>query len=136
MYHLRLKKGLSYAGAVHATKAKPDVFTDDAVKYSLAMKSGYFEDLTAYEDNDIKIYEPRSSAISESSPNAVEDVEDSEPEEAQEDPLDAMSVTELRAYATVKGIELGKKKRREDILAAIKESEKRADEARRALVES
>ena len=48
MYHLRLIKGLSYTGAVSASKEHPDVFTPDPEKYSKAMKSGYFENLKSY----------------------------------------------------------------------------------------
>ena len=129
MYHLRLIKGASYMGAVYATKAKPDVYIDDEVKYQRAMASGYFADVTGTEDEDVKVYEPKTS-------EAIDLMNDIEEEAPAENPLDSMSVTELRAYATVNGIDLGKKKRREDILKLIKASEERADEARRALVES
>lgn len=49
-YHLRLIKGLSYStydGALRATAAHPDVFTDDEEKYKAALKSGYFRAIQA-----------------------------------------------------------------------------------------
>jgi len=42
MYHLRLLKGLSYAGAVAATRENPDVFTEDKAVVDAALASGYF----------------------------------------------------------------------------------------------
>lgn len=42
MYHIRLKKALSYTGIVEATKDRPDVFTDEAAAKQAAA-SGYFE---------------------------------------------------------------------------------------------
>lgn len=128
MYHLRLIKGLSYSGAVSATKANPDVYTDDEVKYQRAMESGYFADITGCEDDDMKIYEPHGSSGEEKEKPAEEI--------PKEDPLDTMSATELRAYATVNGIDIGNKKRREDVLKMIKAAEESADEARQALVEA
>lgn len=43
--HLRLIKGLSYDGVVHASAAHPDVFVDDPEKYTALLESGYFEAL-------------------------------------------------------------------------------------------
>lgn len=42
MFHLRLKKGLSYCGAVKATRSNPDVFTKDKAAADAAVASGYF----------------------------------------------------------------------------------------------
>lgn len=43
MFHLRLIKGLSYDGAIHATREDPDAFTDDEVIADYAVASGYFK---------------------------------------------------------------------------------------------
>ncbi|MCX4265954.1 MAG: hypothetical protein OSJ64_03955 [Firmicutes bacterium] len=43
MYHLRLIKGLSYAGVVKATRKSPDVFMEDKATADKAVASGYFE---------------------------------------------------------------------------------------------
>lgn len=42
MYHLRLKKALSYTGVVSATQAKPDVFVEDKAIANAAVATGYF----------------------------------------------------------------------------------------------
>lgn len=42
MFHLRLKKCLSYCGAVKATQSNPDVFTEDKATADAAVASGYF----------------------------------------------------------------------------------------------
>lgn len=43
-----------------------------------------------------------------------------EPEQPQAEPLDEMTVPELKAYAEARGIDLGEAKKKADILAAIK----------------
>lgn len=42
-YHLRLTKGLSYCGAVKASKSRPDVWTEDKAAADAALASGYFK---------------------------------------------------------------------------------------------
>lgn len=42
-YHLRLKKALSYNGAVSATHKNPDVYTEDEAAVKAALASGYFD---------------------------------------------------------------------------------------------
>lgn len=49
-YHLKLKKALSYCGAVTATKQAPDVFVEDRATADAAVASGYFELLEGGED--------------------------------------------------------------------------------------
>ena len=43
MYHLKLKKALSYTGIVSATKKKPDVFVKQEKIAKAAIATGYFE---------------------------------------------------------------------------------------------
>ena len=43
MYHLRLKKALSYNGIVSATRKNPDVYTEDEATAQAAVVSGYFD---------------------------------------------------------------------------------------------
>ncbi len=50
MYHLRLKKALSYRGVVSATKDAPDVFVDDKAAAEAALSSGYFDLIKAPDD--------------------------------------------------------------------------------------
>lgn len=43
MYHIRLKKALSYSGIVKATKESPDLFINDKATAEKAVATGYFE---------------------------------------------------------------------------------------------
>lgn len=43
MYHLKLKKSLSYHGVVTATRKNPDVFTEDKKVADAAVATGYFD---------------------------------------------------------------------------------------------
>lgn len=43
MYHIRLVKSRSYKGVVSATKAKPDVYTEDKAAADKAVASGFFK---------------------------------------------------------------------------------------------
>ena len=43
MYHLRLKKALSYNGVVSATRKNPDVYTEYEATAKAAVASGYFD---------------------------------------------------------------------------------------------
>lgn len=124
MHHLRLIKGLSYSGAVSATKDHPDVFVEDENKYQRAMKSGYFKEVADTPEKTVEVEKGQG--------------EDKAPEENNDqgksaDALSDMNVTELRAYASLNGIDISGLKKREDILDAIKVAEKKAEEARAAL---
>lgn len=125
MYHIRLIKGMSYSGAVTATRRYPDVFTEDEAEYTFAMKSGYFADLTtAYE----KIEHGKENL-------EQEDAEEHGKEnlEQEEDAFADMNVDELRAYAEINGISLAGAKKKADIISAIREAEAKAAEARSVL---
>ena len=124
MHHLRLIKGLSYNGAVSATKDHPDVFVEDEKKYQRAMASGYFEEIEGAETPE-KEADARHDA-------AGEEPEHDEPEGGS-DALEDMNVTELKAYAALNGIDITDLKKKGEIIDAIKVAEKKADEARAAL---
>ena len=124
MHHLRLIKALSYSGAVSATKDRPDVFVEDEKRYQMAMESGYFEEIT-----DV----PKETVEPDGEHEESEFSMDDEEPEAPADALSDMNATELKAYAALNGIDISGLKKKEDILGAIKTSEKKADEARAAL---
>lgn len=124
MHHLRLIKGLSYSGAVSATKGHPDVFVEDEKKYQRAMKSGYFEEI-------IDADATRKNPDAEARLGAETDREDRTDENS--DVLEDMSSAELKAYASLNGIDIAGLKKKEEVLAAIKSAERKADEARTAL---
>lgn len=114
MHHLKLIKALSYCGVVSATIAHPDVLVDDEEKYKIAMASGYFEEVQGVEESDEKQIPDQEEII-------LDDFQ-REPDAATS--IDGMTIDELRAYATVNGIDLGKAKNKDAILAMIKEAEK------------
>lgn len=124
MYHLRLVKGLSYSGAVSATKDHPDVFVEDEKKYQRAMKSGYFEEI-------IDADATRKNLDTEARSGAEADRENKTDESS--DVLEGMSSAELKAYASLNGIDIAGLKKKEEVLEAIKSAERKADEARTAL---
>ncbi len=126
MYHIRLIKGMSYSGAVTATRRHPDVFTENEAEYTSAMKSGYFEDLTGADEK----AEPGKENTGE------EDVKEPGKENpGEEDTFSDMNVDELKAYAEANGISLAGAKKKAEILSAIREAEAKAAEARSILRE-
>lgn len=128
MYHLRLTKGLSYFGAVNATAARPDVFTDDTEKYEAALKSGYFmaiQDAPAAIERDA----PQGNEVSMKDA-AAEEAEAASSEEAED--LSKMTVDKLRDYAKENGIALTGCSTKAEILQKIKEEE--ADRAAAGLI--
>lgn len=133
MYHIRLNKGMSYSGTVNASRARPDVYTEDEAAYLSAMESGYFTDLTANEG----VSGQRGDASEPGREEAFEE-DITEPDGGNLDQTEIfaeMSVDELKAYAELNGISLAGAKRKAEILGIIRESEAKAAEARNALRE-
>jgi len=124
MYHIRLSKGMSYSGAVSATRQNPDVFTEDEEKYASAMKSGYFEDLTCTGNVVNTVKEEPGEKVS-----GIADLMASQ----EEDVFSGMTVEELKSYAEMNGIGLGGTKKKSDILDMIREAETKAADARNIL---
>lgn len=96
MYHLRLKKALSYMGEVTATKGKPDVFTEDRAIADKAIASGYFDLIS----------------------------EDAEPEKTftgHLDPaqLEEMKLDDLKRLAADMGVDTSTMKKKSDFINAI-----------------
>lgn len=90
MFTLKLIKARSYSGKVIATRANPIVEVEDKAIAEEAVATGYFELVSADEQN-------------------AEGVID----------WDTMTVPELEAYAEAHGIDLTGIKRKADIIAAI-----------------
>lgn len=126
MYHIRLIKGMSYSGAVTATRRHPDVFTENEAEYTSAMKSGYFEDLTGVDEK---------AGPGKENPGEEDVKEPGKENPGQEDAFSDMNVDELKAYAEANGISLAGAKKKADILSAIREAEAKAAEARSVLRE-
>lgn len=127
MYHLKLNKGLSYDGAVSASKGQPDVYTDDVEKYEAALKSGYFVDLTA----------ANPTTGEEDGTEGDTNPEETSEEKAEDDkagkPIWRMTVDELKAYAAENEIIIPEGATKEVIKAIITEAEEKAEEARKLL---
>lgn len=127
MHHLKLIKGLSYWNAfVKATKDHPDIYVEDGPAYESAMKSGYFEEV-----EDKPQSEDPEGGDPESTTMAPADTED--PEGTETDGMEDMSVSELKAYAQLNGIDLGGAKKKDEILETIRAAEAHAAEVRASL---
>ena len=126
MYHIRLIKGMSYSGAVTATRRHPDVFTENEAEYTSAMKSGYFEDLTGADEK---------AGPGKENPGEEDVKEPGKENPGEEDTFSDMNVDELKAYAEANGISLAGAKKEAEILSAIREAEAKAAEARSILRE-
>ena len=126
MYHIRLIKGMSYSGAVTATRRHPDVFTENEAEYTSAMKSGYFADLTGADEK---------AGPGKENPGEEDVKEPGKENPGEEDTFSDMNVDELKAYAEANGISLAGAKKKAEILSAIREAEAKAAEARSILRE-
>lgn len=126
MYHIRLIKGMSYSGAVTATRRHPDVFTENEAEYTSAMKSGYFEDLTGADEK---------AGPGKENPGEEDVKEPGKENPGEKDTFSDMNVDELKAYAEANGISLAGAKKKAEILSAIREAEAKAAEARSILRE-
>lgn len=104
MFHLRLVKGLSYDGAIHATRSSPDAFTDDEATASYAVASGYFA----------LVDEPAAQEGA-----SAEEEEASSEETPDLEALAAKSKAELTAFAEAHEIDLAGCRTKADILEAI-----------------
>ena len=103
MYKVKLIKGLSYTGAVHATKDNPYVDVESKEAADAAVATGYFELVEATADD-----------------NTADDNTDGENNDnSGATDLDKMTVPQLKAYAAEKGIDLEGASRKDDIIAKI-----------------
>lgn len=96
MYHLRLKKALSYRGVVSATRENPDVLVEDRAAADAAIASGYF-------------------LLVDGAPT------EPEPESEPGKTLDEMTVAELETFATYHGISLKGIRGKDNMIAKLKE---------------
>lgn len=98
MYKVKLIKGLSYTGAVHATKDNPYVDVESKEAADAAVATGYFELVEATADDNNDGEKNDNSGATD---------------------LDKMTVPQLKAYAAEKGIDLEGASRKDDIIAKI-----------------
>ena len=98
MYKVKLIKGLSYTGAVHATKDNPYVDVESKEAADAAVATGYFELVEATADDNTDGEKNDNSGATD---------------------LDKMTVPQLEAYAAEKGIDLAGASRKAEIIAKI-----------------
>lgn len=100
MYKLKLKKALSYAGIVTATKDKPYVTVEDEAVANAAVASGFFEivEVNATEEPPAKF---ATGTITK---------------------FNVMTITQLREYAKTNNIDLGKATKKEEIVLLIEQA--------------
>lgn len=155
-HRLRLVKGLSYSGAVCATRNDPYVVVEDGERYRAAMASGYFEEAPAEApmrqgagpeegmgmppDGFVQeIPAPPQAAMGEQAQAEAPMQQGADTGESGQDgaetgtPIGRMTLDELKAYALVGGIDISGLRKKDDILAAVKVAEEKAAEAREAL---
>lgn len=101
MYKVKLIKGLSYTGAVHATKENPYVDVESKEAADAAVATGYFE------------------LVEET----ADDKTDGGNEQSGATDYSKMTVPQLEAYAAEKGIDLEGASRKADIIAKITAAE-------------
>lgn len=148
MEHLKLTKGLSYRGhGITATKAKPDVYTEDKETASALIASGYFTSIATsapvededpigdFTDGEEGGASPDSTDGHESGSSSEEN-KDTTPEDktapvSADDTtgsgaytgktLEEMTVAELETYATYKNISLKGISLKKDIINKLRE---------------
>ena len=115
---------MSYSGAVHATKKKPYVSTDDRAARDAALASGCFAEVGRGKREE-------AAVTSGPVPGTAGIEEEQAPAHATE--LSKMTTDELKAYAAINGIDIGSAKKKESILGDVMKAEEQADQARRAI---
>lgn len=96
MYHLRLKKALSYTGVVTATKDNPDVYIEDKAAADKAAASGYFDLIN-------ENTEPEETFSGHLDPAQLED----------------MKIDDLKRLAANMGVDTSTMKKKADYINAI-----------------
>lgn len=112
LYHIKLKKAMSYTGIVNATREEPNVYTRDKDIATAAVRSGYF-DLIDVEEDEAKADSALLTAAGE------EAEEGSIPAHFDKGYLDSLSITDLKKLAGDLGVDVTKSMKKDDLVAAI-----------------
>lgn len=112
LYHIKLKKAMSYTGIVNATMEEPNVYTRDKDIATAAVRSGYF-DLIDVEEDEAKADSALLTAAGE------EAEEGSIPAHFDKGYLDSLSITDLKKLAGDLGVDVTKGMKKDDLVAAI-----------------
>ena len=112
LYHIKLKKAMSYTGIVNATREEPNVYTRDKDIATAAVRSGDF-DLIEVEEDEAKADSALLTA-------AGEEAEDgSIRAHFDKGYLDSLSITDLKKLAGDLGVAVTKGMKKDDLVAAI-----------------
>ena len=128
MITLKLTHGLSHDnGYVCATQKHPYVTVEDEAIAKFCIDSGYFVRVDGNSAAPAAPAAPNDEQPTDPAP-AVNGGENAAPAAPADDTdeLEAMTVSELKAYAETVGIELGKATKKADIIAIIREEEAKA----------
>lgn len=112
LYHIKLKKAMSYTGIVNATREEPNVYTRDKDIATAAVRSGYF-DLIDVKEDEAKADSALLTAAGE------EAEEGSIPAHFDKGYLDSLSITDLKKLAGDLGVDVTKGMKKDDLVAAI-----------------
>lgn len=112
LYHIKLKKAMSYTGIVNATREEPNVYTRDKDIATAAVRSGYF-DLIDVEEDEAKADSALLTAAGE------EAEEGSISAHFDKGYLDSLSITDLKKLAGDLGVDVTKGMKKDDLVAAI-----------------
>lgn len=132
MYHLRLVKGMSYLGAVTATKKNPDVYVESAETADNLVDSGYFK-YVGQTDDEKSQEEDISGAETKVGFVEKETADDEVVKPSEKEKLSEMNMDDLKGYAKVYGIDLSGCSKKAEIIQRIMDETAKADEARNAM---
>ena len=107
LYHIKLKKAMSYTGIVNATREEPNVYIATA-----AVRSGYFDLIDVEEDEAKANSVPLTAAGEEAEDGSI-------PAHFDKDYLDSLSITDLKKLAGDLGVAVTKGMKKDDLVAAI-----------------
>lgn len=112
LYHIKLKKAMSYTGIVNATREDPNVYTRDKDIATAAVRSGYFDLIEVEEDEAKDDSVPLIAAGEETEDSSI-------PAHFDKDYLDSLSITDLKKLAGDLGVAVTKGMKKDDLVAAI-----------------
>lgn len=112
LYHIKLKKAMSYTGIVNATREEPNVYTNDKDIATAAVRSGYFDLIEVEEDEAKDDSVPLIAAGEEAEDSSI-------PSHFDKDYLDSLSITDLKKLAGDLGVAVTKGMKKDDLVAAI-----------------
>ena len=112
LYHIKLKKAMSYTGIVNATREESNVYTRDKDIATAAVRSGYFDLIEVEEDEAKDDSVPLIAAGEEAEDSSI-------PAHFDKDYLDSLSITDLKKLAGDLGVAVTKGMKKDDLVAAI-----------------